>query len=162
MQKIIPGFSEKYSIHIDGNVIRNSNGRRLKAGCSWGYWAVTLCDMPILKRKQVHILLATAFIPNPENKTQINHKNGIKLDNRIENLEWCTPSENIQHAFDTGLKTPVAPMSKINFEIAEEIRRRFKAGEKTMTELGSIYGIHQSNVSRLINKNHWKCPDKNR
>lgn len=60
------------------------------------------------KKKEflLHRMLAQVFIPNPENKPCINHKNGDKLDNRLENLEWCTYAENNKHACVTGLKPP--------------------------------------------------------
>ena len=58
----------------------------------------------VVKPVFMHRLLAECFIPNPENKKQINHINGIKADNRIKNLEWCDQSHNTKHAWDTGLQ----------------------------------------------------------
>jgi len=78
-----------------------------------GYKQICLRKNGDSKYVMVHRLVATAFIPNPYNKKTVNHKNGIKSDNKIENLEWMTLSENIQHAFDTGLKK--APSGKDHF-----------------------------------------------
>jgi len=72
-----------------------------------GYARIRLQTNNIGKNFFIHSLVANAFLPSPPNdRYQVNHKNGRKLENYIENLEWLTPSENLQHAYDTGLATP--------------------------------------------------------
>lgn len=69
-----------------------------------GYLTVALTKNGKCKSYSIHRLIAKAFIPNNDpSKTQVNHKNGLKDDNRIENLEWCTPKENTIHAHQHGL-----------------------------------------------------------
>lgn len=90
-------YSRKYQ------PIRNPNSRIKKLKPiknKYGYWTVALHKDKKQQMCLVHRLVAQAFIPNPEHKTQVNHKNGIRTDDRLENLEWVTPQENVRHAFD--------------------------------------------------------------
>ena len=103
--KDIPGYEGYYQVSSQGNVRNSRNQRILKPRPNFGgYMQFTLSVNNRCHYELAHRLVAQAFIPNLENKTQINHKNGNKIDNRIENLEWCTPSENQHHRYDVLLK----------------------------------------------------------
>jgi hypothetical protein len=96
--KDVPGYAGQYQVSNTGKVRNAKRGRELKPHTQGsGYKQTMLSVNGKRSHPLVHRLVAAAFIPNPENKPQINHKNGNKSDNRADNLEWCTMSENLQH-----------------------------------------------------------------
>lgn len=104
--KDVVGYEGLYRISNKGTVCRlykNGKVNFMTPRILNGYWRVKLCNGNTQKEYFLHRLIAQAFIPNPDNKPEINHINGIKTDNRIENLEWVTRSENAIHATKTGL-----------------------------------------------------------
>lgn len=104
--KPIAECNGEYHVSNHGRVksLKFGKERILKPSfCKRGYLQVGIVWQNKQKTTKIHKLVAKAFIQNPQNKLEINHKNGIKTDNNVENLEWVTRSENIQHAWDTGL-----------------------------------------------------------
>ena len=102
--KDIEDFEGKYQVSNFGRV-RNSRNQIMKQAKHYkGYLIIQLYKHGKPKTKAIHRLVANAFINNPKNKPQINHKDGNKQNNNVSNLEWCTQSENNLHAYKTGLK----------------------------------------------------------
>jgi hypothetical protein len=99
--KDILGYEMLYEVSSNGN-IRNKKTSKILSNKSNSYVTVSLFKNKICKRFTAHRIVAEAFIKNPLNKKEVNHINGIKNDNRIENLEWCTSSENINHSWRIG------------------------------------------------------------
>lgn len=102
--KVVEGTN--YEVSNMGN-IRNATTQKVMKETTDRYGYPKICKRTLEGNplySTVHRLVAKAFIPNPENKPEINHINGIKNDNRVENLEWCTRHENIRHSWENGMR----------------------------------------------------------
>lgn len=112
--KDVVGYEGIYKVNESGEVIsleridakgfRRKEKRLKPALANTGYWVHGLTKNGVSKQKSVHRIVAEAFIPNPENKPQVNHIDGVKSNPSACNLEWATSSENNHHAVATGLK----------------------------------------------------------
>ena len=123
--KDVPDYEGLYEVSDLGR-IRNKKGLIKKQFLSdKGYLKVELYKNGKSKKLRVHRLVAQAFIENQFNKNEVNHKNGIKIDNFVDNLEWMTTQENLQHAFENGLK-----YKKISDEDVKFIKENYKSGDK--------------------------------
>ncbi len=111
------------------------------------------------KTKKLSRLVAKAFIPNPENKSQVNHINGIKNDDRIENLEWVTNQENGIHAYATGLNKPQCGSehgrSKLTEVQVRVIRETFHSGMGTRQIISEYFNVHKVTIQDIINRKTW-------
>lgn len=130
-----------------------------KPTLSRGYLRLGLCKNGKIHRFQVHRLVALSFILNPENKSQVNHINGIKTDNRVVNLEWATQSENMKHAFEIGLqelKGEKHPMHKTTEKVVREMRSKFVPNVYTINMLAEEYGLSMYCVRDIVYNQRWK------
>lgn len=157
--KTIVGF-ENYSISNKGEVRNDATGRILSRFPVQGYLMVNLtAKNGVKKLLYVHRLVGQAFVDNPNGYKEINHKNGIKFDNDFENLQWCTRSENIRHAYAIRLMKPLkgekSGMAKLTNEDVIEIRELRSSGI-LLQELSDLFGVTKSVISNVARHKSWK------
>lgn len=119
--------------------------------------------------ERVHRILAICFIPNPYNKPEVNHINGIRYDNHLGNLEWVTHRENVQHAYDTGLTKPgygeELYNAKLSCDDVTYIRNNYipRDPEFGQAALSRKFGVSQKTVYAVIHNKTWThCPNINK
>lgn len=168
----VDGFEGRYIVNRAGEVhsfgwtddrgVFNKPRRMRPHVMKNGYWGVFLGGKKRKKGLYIHRLVALAFIPNPDGKPHVNHKDGDKQNNALSNLEWCTHRENMRHAYRTGL-LPAPPLTqpgegcrlaKLTEEKVREIRRRVAAGE-TQTAVARDYAVTKGAVGHIVRRDTW-------
>lgn len=157
----LPDYEGRYMINPDGRIFSNKYNRILKSGDRvGGYVHVGLTKNGRSKTIRVHRLIAETFIPNPENKPQVNHIDCNKQNNRVSNLEWCTRQENIDHAVDNGLmigpKCKIGKNTKLKGFQVIEIRKKYKSFKYSQPMLAREYGVSQMTICKIVNRKIWK------
>lgn len=163
MSKPVDGYEGLYEVDDTGHVwaLRSGTPKPMHPYGKNGYLAVNLFRNGKYSHKYVHRLVAEAFLPNPRDLPVINHKNGDKHDNRVDNLEWCTQQANIDHSWRHGLQHGVGEghgMHKLTEDDVRAIRREYVKGSTNhgTRALGEKYGVAQCTVSAIINRRIWK------
>jgi len=150
-----------YKIFENGKVWSNLSNKFLKPQLSLnGYYKFSLrnknngCSNVLL-----HRLIALAFIPNPYDLPQINHKDGNKLNNSLNNLEWCTPLYNVRHAYKNNLMKPAIgpalPQTKLLPKQVIEIKDLFNS-KLSRKEIAHIFNVGTSTIDDIYHNRTWK------
>lgn len=147
-------FIEDYVVYNDGTIYSLQSKMFMNPINTNGYLSVKMGG----KLESIHRLVGGLFIPNPYNKKEINHIDGDKTNNKVENLEWVSPNENIQHKIHQlgkehrGSKNG---MAKLTLEQVEKIKMLYQSGY-SQKKLGEMYGITQGKISNVVNGKSYK------
>lgn len=172
--KDIPGYENCYQVSSAGRVRskdrvvkyrgdleRSIKGKVLRQSTANGYSRVILSVEGRQDQWLVHRLVALTFLGHPDFKgAQVNHINSKKRDNRVENLEWVTASENIIHSYEVGTSSGVRGEKHYRANLTSEdvlsIRRLYETGKYTQKEIGLMFGQSRMNIGKIVNRINWK------
>ena len=155
----IPGYKGRYEVSNMGRVksfARNKRGRILRP-CKngWGHLQVRLFKNAKGSHLFVHRLVMLAFVGKPKKHIQVNHLNGIKKDNRLSNLEYCTASENSIHAAKNGLYKPCRGSKNGNSKLTEKQARDIFNSKSRRSCLAAKYGVSETLVYAIKARKRW-------
>ena len=164
--KFIAGFGERYEVSNFGRVRVNriwTSGRetqkiKKQRTTRKGYRTITLYQTPYDVLKSVHRLVAIAFIPNPDNKPQVNHKDGIKTNNRVDNLEWTTAKENMRHAAKNGLLKPPKGEKSHKAKLKNSqilFIKQLLSENKPHWFIADLFNVCEATISRINRGYNW-------
>lgn len=173
MLKPIPGYPH-YKASDDGRIWSEYSHKFLVSSPQFdsGYTSVELFENGKSKRIMVHRLVAMAFIPNPNNYPVINHKNEVRNDNRVSNLEWCTQKYNVNYGSCIEKRKRNHVYTKENLNKFQQAGARAVSKKTICVETGDTYesakaasvatGIHHTNIVRAVKRGiraggyHWQ------
>lgn len=151
----IPGYGGYYAANEHGDILSVRSGKLLvPTKTSNGYLSVQLSVNGKVKRMKVAKIVAMLFIPNPHGYPQINHKDGVKTNDHKDNLEWCTQSQNVTHAYDMGLMASERDgNAKLTIRDVKYIRSQ--KGKKFHREIAEEMGVCKSTIGFILRGESW-------
>lgn len=159
--KDILEFENTYQVSNLGNVKSKKTNKILSINKNKnGYCSICLFKNGKVVRKYIHRLVAQTFVLNPDNKTDVNHIDGIKSNNTIQNLQWVTKSENTKHAVKNNLIKYKSGenhhFSKLNKQKVTEIREKYNNLNISKEELSKEYNLNYATIWKIIENLSWK------
>lgn len=165
----VPGFEDNYLVSNSGLVWSLKRKKRIKTQVYKDRYEMFNYYKKGTGRKErhlgtllVHRLVALAFVPNPDPAilVEVNHKNGIRTDNRADNLGWVTRLANVKHSIDTGLRIDYRGQDNVMARLTDiqvrEIREKYIPRKYSMERLGEEYGVSATAIFLIIRRRSWK------